>query len=91
MSANPQIPFLHHRVADRDTLIESVCPGCGDFVAASSDQKNLMIAEAAHVCDYPDRRQAAEIGKVPILKMNCQPLCSLGQTSHSFPGMLYLN
>lgn len=61
MSANQQIPFLHHRVSHRHTIIESVCPNCGDFVGASSDEKNLVIAEAAHVCDYPDRRQAAEI------------------------------
>ena len=60
MSANQPIPFLHHRVTYRHTLIESVCPGCGDFVGASSDEKNLMIAEAAHACDCTDERRAVE-------------------------------
>jgi hypothetical protein len=61
MSANQPIPFLHHSVTYRHALIESVCPGCGGFVGASSDEKNLMIAEAAHVCIYTDAQQATEI------------------------------
>jgi len=61
MSANQPIPFLHHRVTHRRTLIESVCPGCGDFVGASSNQNNLMIAEAAHARGCTDERQAVEI------------------------------
>lgn len=61
MSANQPISFLRHRVTNRHTLIESVCPGCGGFVGASSDQNNLMIAEAAHVCVYADGHRATEI------------------------------
>jgi hypothetical protein len=61
MSVNQQIPFLHHRVTHRNMLVESVCHNCGDFVGASSDQKKLMIAEAAHVCGCKDERRTAEI------------------------------
>lgn len=42
-------------------LIESLCLDCGDFVGASPDEKNLMIAEAAHARGCTDERPATEI------------------------------
>ncbi|MGB9122835.1 MAG: hypothetical protein WCE73_19620 [Candidatus Angelobacter sp.] len=60
MAANQQIPFLHHKVSQRHTLIESVCPSCGDFVAASSNQTNLAIAELAHTCSTDSPRANAK-------------------------------
>lgn len=50
MSAGLPISFLHQLVHRNHALTESVCPKCGEFVAASADRKNLLIAEAAHVC-----------------------------------------
>jgi hypothetical protein len=49
MSAGLPISFVHQLVHRNHALTESVCPKCGEFVAASADRKNLLIAEAAHV------------------------------------------
>jgi hypothetical protein len=50
MSAGQPISFVHQLVHPKHALTKSVCPHCGVFVAASTDRKNLLIAEAAHVC-----------------------------------------
>jgi hypothetical protein len=50
MSANHQIAFFHHRVFENQSIVQSVCPRCGEFVGASKDPGNLKIAEAAHEC-----------------------------------------
>lgn len=50
MSVAQPSPFVHHPVFQNHRLTESICPDCGAFIGASSDQDNLLIAEAAHIC-----------------------------------------
>jgi hypothetical protein len=50
MSASQPISFVHQWVNPNHALIQSLCPNCGNFVAASANQKNLTIAETAHMC-----------------------------------------
>jgi hypothetical protein len=46
-------PFRHTVTEDAAKVIESYCPECGAFVAASPSFKTIVIAEALHHC--PER------------------------------------
>jgi hypothetical protein len=50
MAASQPIQFIHGPVNSEHLLIESVCPVCGRFLAASKSPTILMIVEAAHIC-----------------------------------------
>ena len=50
MSGNYQSAFLHLEVHENQSLVESVCARCHEFVGASKNLGNLKIAEAAHTC-----------------------------------------
>ena len=52
MLINHPISFIHHVIFANPSLTESVCPLCGTFVAASTQPRILMIAEAAHACPW---------------------------------------
>jgi pyruvate/2-oxoacid:ferredoxin oxidoreductase beta subunit len=43
-------PFRHVNSTLNPALIESWCPGCGVFIAASVDIKKLQTAENTHAC-----------------------------------------
>lgn len=45
-----QSPFRHIHSPRNPALIESWCPGCGVFIAASNDVKKLVTAENIHSC-----------------------------------------
>jgi hypothetical protein len=46
----PLGPFRHTITKDAAKVIESYCPECGAFVAASPSFKTILIAEALHHC-----------------------------------------
>jgi len=43
-------PFRRFVSPQNSSLIESWCPGCGVFIAAAEDVRNLQAAESSHNC-----------------------------------------
>ena len=58
----PRRPFEHVANLRRPQVIESYCPSCGVFVAASSSLQTLELAESAHTCAKWVYRQPSETG-----------------------------